>query len=70
MLNKIVSSLREAVPLAVRESRNAIYDAVGVSLPEAWAVSDTCTMRNNLTDDAKEGPRAFSEKRPPLWKAR
>jgi hypothetical protein len=23
-----------------------------------------------ITEDAKEGPRAFAEKRPPVWKGR
>lgn len=57
-------------PLAVRETL-ALSRAV-FSLPE-----DQLQARNNAawariaaSDDASEGPRAFAEKRPAIWKAR
>ena len=39
-------------------------------LDEAFAIETQCTKDNAATDDAKEGPRAFMEKRAPVWTGR
>lgn len=60
-------------PVAVRESKGVMYRSLDASLylsDEAWAISDAAAARNRSSEDAAEGPRAFSEKRPPAWKGR
>ncbi len=60
-------------PVAVRESKGVMYRSLDAALylsDEAWAISDAAAARNRSSDDAAEGPRAFSEKRAPEWKGR
>ena len=42
----------------------------GRPLEEAFAIESQCTKENSATDDAKEGPRAFMEKRKPVFTGR
>jgi enoyl-CoA hydratase/carnithine racemase len=37
---------------------------------EAWRLSGEARERIAKTEDAAEGPRAFAEKRPAVWKGR
>ena len=57
-------------PLAVRETL-ALARAV-FALPEEqlWGRNDEGWARIAASEDAREGPRAFAEKRPPVWKGR
>jgi crotonobetainyl-CoA hydratase len=53
-------------------SKEIVYQAATQSdwEPEAWALSDAATRAILKTADAKEGPRAFVEKRAPQWQGR
>ena len=42
----------------------------GRPLDEAFAIETQCTKENAAMDDAREGPRAFMEKRPPVFRGR
>ena len=59
-------------PLAVQASKRVIYQAAALSdwEPEAWAVSDAEVKLIMKSDDAREGPRAFAERRKPEWQGR
>jgi enoyl-CoA hydratase/carnithine racemase len=57
-------------PLAVRGTRLAIRKGIDLPLHEAEILAETFRERVVRTDDAKEGPRAFVEKRPPEWTGR
>ncbi|GAC1322397.1 MAG: crotonase/enoyl-CoA hydratase family protein [Mycobacteriales bacterium] len=57
-------------PLAVRESLAIARAALSMDEDEAWTRSGEAAVRIRLTEDAKEGPRAFAEKRPPQWTGR
>jgi enoyl-CoA hydratase/carnithine racemase len=62
-----------AAPLAVRASKHAMLHGLGhASLQEAIAEQDhlATVTAMRASEDALEGPRAFSEKRPPRWLAR
>jgi enoyl-CoA hydratase/carnithine racemase len=54
-------------PLAVRGTRLAMRRGIDVPLHEAEILAEAFRERVVRTDDAKEGPRAFVEKRPPKW---
>ena len=57
-------------PIALLKSKEAIVRSSGRSLEDAFAIESQCTKENAATDDAKEGPRAFMEKRPPVFTGR
>ena len=57
-------------PLAVRGTRLAIRKGLDLPLHEAEILAEAFRERVVRTDDAKEGPRAFVEKRAPEWKCR
>ncbi len=54
-------------PLAVRGTRLAIRKGLDLPLHEAEILAETFRERVVRTDDAKEGPLAFREKRAPKW---
>ena len=57
-------------PLAVQASKRVTYaarDAGSDFGADAWAMSDAEAKAVMRTNDAKEGPRAFTEKRSPVW---
>jgi enoyl-CoA hydratase len=57
-------------PLAVRASRRVIMTAAGAGDDELWTVTNAAMAEVARTEDFTEGPRAFIEKRPPVWKGR
>ena len=54
-------------PIAVRESLGLSKAAIDRNDDELWALTDAATRRNTATEDFREGPRAFVEKRAPRW---
>jgi enoyl-CoA hydratase len=57
-------------PIAVRESRALVAASFDHDEAELWAMSREMSKRVFATEDVKEGPRAFIEKRPPQWTGR
>ncbi|RLU83095.1 enoyl-CoA hydratase [Streptomyces griseocarneus] len=55
-------------PLAVEAVKASAYDTAGLAEPEALALELERGMPVFATDDAKEGARAFAEKRPPVFR--
>ncbi len=52
-------------PLAVEAVLKTMHDTMGMTEAEAWAYEEPYATAVMRSDDAKEGPRAFAEKRTP-----
>jgi len=57
-------------PLAVRAIKEAVEKCSGRPFEEAFDVEDEAQRFIRQTEDAREGPRAFMEKRKPIYKGR
>lgn len=64
------ASIVRCAPLAVRAVKEAATKALTLSVPEAFAARYVWEERRMHSEDAKEGPRAFAEKREPRWLGR
>lgn len=60
----------ENAPIAVRESLKVARQALELSEPELIKASNEASAAIFKTEDFKEGPRAFIEKRAPRWTGR
>jgi len=67
---EIAALVNRNAPLAVRGTRLAIRKGLDLPLHEAEILAETFRERVLRTEDSKEGPRAFVEKRAPDWKCR
>ena len=57
-------------PLAVRACKQSSKESTFLGLTEALANEMSYSASVFMSDDAKEGIKAFKEKRPPVWKGR
>ena len=64
---EIAALVNRNAPLAVRGTRLAIRKGLDLPLHEAEILGEAFRERVVRTDDAKEGPAAFVEKREPRW---
>jgi enoyl-CoA hydratase len=54
-------------PLAVAASKQLVKATQGVTEEEFWKIQDALQAAVFTSNDAKEGPKAFAEKRAPEW---
>ena len=60
----------EAAPLALAKAKEVMVRTSGVPLDEAFAFEAAAMAEIMATEDAREGPLAFMEKREPRWTGR
>ena len=66
----LASQMAENAPVAVRTAKAAIQRGAELSLEDGIRLEQDLAAFLYTTEDAKEGPRAFLEKRPPVWQGR
>jgi len=57
-------------PLAVQATKESVLKGLLVELEAAYKIESEISGRVFQTEDAKEGPKAFAEKRPPVWQGK
>jgi len=65
---EVAAIVNRNAPLAVRGTRLAIRRGLDLPMHEAEVMAETFRERVVRTEDAKEGPQAFVEKRQPEWR--
>jgi dehydration protein DpgD len=60
----------ECAPLSIRATKEAALKGLGMPLEHALAQQFPALRKLLGSEDLKEGPRAFAEKRKPLWRGR
>ena len=67
---ELAAEINANAPLAVRASRRVIVDGALLDDDEAFSLSSEASREVFRSEDFREGPRAFIEKRPPEWLGR
>jgi enoyl-CoA hydratase len=57
-------------PMAVEATKESVLRGLAVDMKEAYRIESELSTKVFSSEDAKEGPAAFAEKRPPQWKGR
>jgi enoyl-CoA hydratase len=63
----LATRIAQNAPLSVAASKQAIVDSFGRTEEEFWKHQIPALQKVFASNDAKEGPRAFAEKRAPKW---
>lgn len=64
---ELAERVAKNAPLAVAASKELIKATMGVPESEFWKLQVPLQQTVFASNDAKEGPKAFAEKRPPEW---
>jgi enoyl-CoA hydratase/carnithine racemase len=65
-----LAELRENSPLAVQFLKRIVKDGRDMTVEQHWKFAEMYAYALGQTEDALEGPKAFAEKRKPVWKMR
>ena len=63
----LAERVAQNAPLAVAASKQLVRESMGVTEEEFWKLQAPALAQVFTSEDAKEGPKAFAEKRPPNW---
>ncbi len=67
---EVANQINANAPLAVRATKEAIQRGLEMSLADGLRLEGLLSRVNRLSDDSREGPRAFAEKRAANFKGR
>ncbi|HZZ46475.1 MAG TPA: enoyl-CoA hydratase-related protein [Pseudonocardia sp.] len=67
---KMASTIAGNAPLSVRAAKALVYASAEMGWTAALDTGDRIYEQVYLSDDGQEGPRAFKEKRKPVWQGR
>ncbi len=65
--HELADKLASNGPVAVRKIKEGVIRGSGLSLPEALKIEDEVSVAVMTSKDAREGPKAFKEKRAPRF---
>jgi enoyl-CoA hydratase/carnithine racemase len=66
----LANRILKGAPMSVLFIKEAIKKGVELSLDEGFRLESDLSALVGTTEDSKEGPRAFAEKRAPVWKGK
>lgn len=67
---EIAETICQNAPLAIQAVKRSVRKGMNLSMDKALDLELKIAAEVFMTEDAKEGPRAFAEKRKPIWKGR
>jgi len=65
-----VQDVLRCAPLSIQAIKEAASQSATLSIEEAFSCTYPSEEIRKISSDAKEGPQAFIEKRPPVWRGR
>jgi enoyl-CoA hydratase/carnithine racemase len=66
-VDRWASDILNCAPLAIRAIKQCVMQGLGRSLPDALGAEYSLESARRAGTDSIEGPRAFAEKRQPVW---
>jgi enoyl-CoA hydratase/carnithine racemase len=66
----LAERIRDNAPLSVMAGKESILTAMSAGCDAGMALAHNIYRAAYASEDAQEGPRAFAEKRKPVWKGR
>ena len=70
LADRIAGEVKQCAPLAVQAIKQIVYQGRNLPVEYSQKLAAPLNVQVQATEDAKEGPKAFSEKRAPAWKMR
>lgn len=71
---ELAEAIEESAPLAVAAVLEVVRETDGLDVREGFELLQSGSLRAYgamlSSADAEEGPRAFAERRPPVWRGR
>ncbi|MCP3856079.1 MAG: enoyl-CoA hydratase [Actinomycetia bacterium] len=69
-VDRLIDDVMLGAPLSIRATKQAAMQGLDRPLSEAFAADYPAVRAMRDSEDSREGPKAFAEKRPPNWTGR